>query len=40
MRNIEEVRRLFEGDRYAVEVTGIVIDEVDDCYSKCCLELD
>lgn len=40
MRNIEEVRRFFEGDRYAVEVTGIVIDEVDDCYSKCSLELD
>ena len=40
MRNIEEVRRFFEGDRYAVEVTGIVIDKVDDCYSKCSLELD
>ena len=38
MRNIEEVRRFFEGDRYAVEVTGIVIDEFDDCYRKCSLE--
>ena len=40
MRDIEKVRRFFEGDRYAVEVTGIKIDEVDDCYSKCSLELD
>lgn len=40
MRDIEKVRRFFEGDRYAVEVTGVKIDEVDDCYSKCSLELD
>ena len=30
MRDIEKVRRFFEGDRYAVEVTGVKIDEVDD----------
>ena len=40
MRDIEKVRRFFEGDRYAVEVTGVKIDEVDDCYSKCSLDLD
>ena len=40
MRNIEDVRRFFDGDRYAVEVTGVKIDEIDDCYSKCSLELD
>lgn len=40
MRDIEEVRRFFEGDRYAVEVTGVKIDKVDDCYSMCSLELD
>lgn len=40
MKNIEEVRSFFEDDRYAVEVTGIRIDAVDDCYSKCSLALD
>ncbi len=40
MRDIEKVRRFFEGDRYATEVTGITIDEVDECYSKCSLALD
>lgn len=40
MRNIDDVRHFFEGDRYAVDVTGVKIDEVDDCYSKCSLELD
>lgn len=40
MRDIEEVRRFFEGDRYAVDVTGVTIDEADYCYSKCSLNLD
>lgn len=40
MRDIEEVRRFFEGDRYAVDVTGIKIEAVDDCYSRCSLSLD
>ena len=40
MRDVEEVRRFFEGDRYAVDVTGVTIDEADDCYSKCSLNLD
>lgn len=40
MRDIEETRRFFEGDRYAVEVTGVKIDKADDCYSMCSLELD
>lgn len=40
MRDIEKVRRFFEGDRYATEVTGITIDEVDDGCSKCSLALD
>lgn len=40
MRDIEEVRRFFEGDRYAVDVTGIKIEAVDDCYSRCSLTLD
>lgn len=40
MRDIEQTRRFFQGDKYAVEVTGIEIDEADDCYSKCSLTLD
>lgn len=40
MRDVEEVRRFFEGDRYAVDVTGIKIEAVDDCYSRCSLTLD
>lgn len=40
MRNIEDVRHFFEGDKYAVDVTGVKIDAVDDCYSKCSLDLD
>lgn len=40
MRDVEEVRRFFEGDRYAVDVTGIKIEAVDDCYSRCSLSLD
>lgn len=40
MRDIEQARRFFRGDKYAVEVTGIEIDEADACYSKCSLTLD
>lgn len=40
MKNIEEARHFFAGDKYAVEVTGIEIDAVDECYSKCSLCLD
>lgn len=40
MRGIDEARRFFEGDRYAVDVTGIKIEVVDDCYSRCSLSLD
>lgn len=36
---LEEVRRIFEGDRFATE-NGMVIDEIGDHYAKCSVELN
>ena len=40
MVNIEEVRKFFEGDKYATEATGIVIEKVDKGHSVVSLEPD
>ncbi len=34
MRDLEEARRFFEKDRYAVGLTGAVIEDVKDGYAK------
>ena len=34
MFTLDEAREYFKGDRYATELTGIVIDEVGDGYAK------
>ncbi len=38
-KNIEEVRKYFEGDRFAT-VNGMVVDEYDDLHSVCSMELN
>ena len=38
-KNIEEVRKYFEGDRFAT-VNGMVVDEYDDDHSVCSMELN
>lgn len=38
MENLEEVRKLFEKDRFATE-NGAVIDAIGDHYAKCSLQL-
>lgn len=38
MKTLEEVKKFFENDRYAME-NGAVIEEVDDGYAKCVMEL-
>ena len=40
MVNIEEVRKFFEGDKYATEATGIVIEKVEKGHSVVSLEPD
>ena len=40
MSDLEEARAFFAKDRYATEVTGIVIEEVGEHYAKCSLKLD
>ncbi len=40
MTDLEKARQFFEGDRYATEATGIVIEEVGENYAKCSLKLD
>ena len=37
---LEEARAFFSKDRYAAELTGIVIDEIGERYAKCSLEVD
>lgn len=37
---LEEARRIFSADRYAVALTGIEIDAVGERYAKCSLRLD
>lgn len=39
MTDIERAREFFKKDRYAVEQTGIVIDEVGENYAKCSMKL-
>ncbi|HBA70305.1 MAG TPA: phenylacetic acid degradation protein [Lachnospiraceae bacterium] len=38
-KTLDEVRKLFENDRFATE-TGAVIDEIGDFYAKCSLKLE
>lgn len=40
MTDIEEARRIFSKDRYAMATTGIEIEEVAHRYAKCSLKLD
>lgn len=40
MAGLEEVRKFFEGDKYATEATGIVIDECEKGHSVVSLEPD
>jgi len=40
MASLEEVRKFFEGDKYATEVTGIVIEKADKGHSLVSLEPD
>jgi len=40
MASLEEVRKFFEGDKYATEVTGIVIEEAEKGHSLVSLEPD
>ena len=40
MASLEEVRKFFEGDKYATDVTGIVIEKADKGHSVVSLEPD
>ena len=40
MTDLEEARAFFQGDRYAVEATGCVIDAVGEKFSQCSLTLE
>ena len=40
MNELEEARTMFARDRYASEVTGIVIEAVGEHYAKCSLKID
>ena len=40
MKNLEETRAFFDKDTYATHTTGVVIEAVDDNYSKVSLVLD
>ena len=40
MSDLEEARAYFANDRYASEVTGVVIEEVGEPYAKCSLKID
>ena len=40
MSDLDEARTYFANDRYATEVTGIVLEEVREHYAKCSLKLD
>ncbi len=40
MSDLERAREFFAKDRYATEATGIIIEQVGECYAKCSLRLD
>lgn len=40
MNELEEARSFFANDRYASEMTGVVIEAVGDHYAKCSLKID
>lgn len=40
MTELEEARAFFSNDKYAVEVTGIHLDDISKGYAKCSLKLD
>ena len=39
MKNLEKTRKYFANDRYATELTGIIIDEVWENYAKCSMKV-
>ncbi len=39
MKNLEKTRKYFANDRYATELTGIIIDEVRENYAKCSMKV-
>jgi len=39
MSKLEEARKIFSADKYATDVSGIVIEEVGDDYAKCSMKL-
>jgi acyl-CoA thioesterase len=39
MKNLEKTRKYFANDRYATELTGIIIDEVREDYAKCSMKV-
>lgn len=39
MKNLEEAKKYFGNDHFAVDVAGISIDAVDENYAKCSLKL-
>ena len=40
MMSLEEAREFFALDRYATETTGVVIEEVEEDYARCSVEID
>ena len=40
MTTLEEAREFFSNDKFATQVTGIVIDDVGEKYAKCSLKLE
>lgn len=40
MKTIEEANEYFKNDRYAVEVTGVKIESVNENYAKCSLKIE
>ncbi len=40
MDRTEQARGIFENDRFATKVTGIVIEKVDEHYARCSLNLE
>ena len=39
VHTLDEIRKIFEGDKFATEAAGAVITAADVCYAKCELEL-
>lgn len=39
MKDLEKARKFFVNDRYATELTGIIIDEIREDYARCSLKI-